>query len=58
MKIILLFLILAGCSTKVLIVCPDSRGIEKCVEDTLKKKVKIVDIKSTTERGVFEVKYR
>jgi hypothetical protein len=43
---------------KTLIVCPDGRNIQKCAEETLKKRIIILDIQSGSERGVFEIKYQ
>jgi len=57
--LLLFFLLLAGCGVqKTLIVCPDGRNIQKCAEETLKKKIRILDINSGSEKGIFEIKYQ
>jgi hypothetical protein len=54
--IVLLFLI-CSCVQTAIIVCPKASNIQTCTEETVRRKVRILDI-TTREYGIYEVKYQ
>jgi hypothetical protein len=48
---------LLGCAQTAIIVCPKAANIQKCAEETLKHKIRILDVR-TREQGVYEILYQ